>query len=67
MLSPPSISQGEALSSDNRKQVLREGRWWRVERRMGGQEENKGYKCAVWRRLEKGIGSKNIVAQSLAT
>lgn len=31
---------------------------------MGGQEENKGYKCAVWRRLEKGIGSKNIVAES---
>lgn len=59
MLSPPSISQGEALSSDNRKQVLREGEalggdgGWR-----GGQEENRGYKCAVWRRLEKGIVSK---------
>lgn len=24
----------------------------------GGQEENRGYKCAVWRRLEKGIVSK---------
>lgn len=62
MLSPPSISQGEALSSDNRKQVLREGEalggdgGWR--RRRGGQKENRGYKCAVWRRLEKGIVSK---------
>lgn len=59
MLSPPSISQGEALSSDNRKQVLREGEalggdgGWR-----GGQEENRGYKCAVWRRVEMGIVSK---------
>lgn len=62
MLSPPSISQGEALSSDNRKQVLREGEalggdgGWRGGE--GGQEENRGYKCAVWRRLEKGIVSK---------
>lgn len=59
MFSPPSISQGEELSSDNRKQVLREGEalggdgGWR-----GGQEENRGYKCAVWRRLEQGIVSK---------
>lgn len=29
-----------------------------MERRRGGQEENRGYKCAVWRRLEKGIVSK---------
>lgn len=27
----PSISQGEALSRDNRKQVLRAGRWWRAD------------------------------------
>lgn len=29
-----------------------------MERRTGGQEENGGYKCAVWRRMEKGIVSK---------
>ena len=39
MLSPPSISQGEALSSDNRKQVLRDGRHWEV--MEGGEEERR--------------------------
>ncbi len=29
-----------------------------MERRRGGQKENRGYKCAVWRRLERGIVSK---------
>lgn len=56
MLSLPSISQGEALSSDNRKQVVREG-----EVMEGGEEDrrkSRGYKCVVWRRLEQGIVSK---------
>lgn len=43
MFSPPYISQGEELSSDNRKQVLREGEALGGDGgRRGGQRENRG-------------------------
>lgn len=67
MFSPSSISRGEALSSDNRKQVLREGEalggdggWG------GGQQENRGYKCAVWRTGEADRLQKKAPALSPA-
>lgn len=63
MFSPPSISQGEELSSDNRKQVLREGEalggdgGWR-----GGQEENRGLQvCRMEEIGEGGIVSKKTL------
>lgn len=65
MFSPSSISRGEALSSDNRKQVLKEGEVLGGDGGRGGrQEENRGYKCAVWRGLERGIGSKKMLLRS---
>lgn len=41
MLSPPFISQGEALSSDNRKQVLREGEALGGDGGWRGEEEDR--------------------------
>lgn len=66
MLSPPSISQGKTLSSDNRKQVLIKGRHWKV-MEGGGEDRRKIEVTSVLREGDRrrGLCPKNAVALSL--
>lgn len=58
---PQSISQGEALSRDNRKQVLRAGRWWRAAREDGRTAGKSGLQvCRTEEIGDGGIWSKKM-------